>query len=236
MKKYLTAVVALLLVSGTASAADVAGWNAFVIRNSSSGNIAPAISDDVGGGKLFQVTLGGQKAGWGTNNLNGQTIGDIQAISINRDPSVTGWGPYLNIWVTDGAGHFAVIANEPSNTGEYPPETPYNMTWDVMKNITAKVFETNGQPFTLPAGATYTFEDFAGYTIATPASHWGATGAPDDLNAATYTAYGINWIFGDTQSNYVGGYLVSNPSVVPEPATLSVLALGAMGLLARRKR
>jgi hypothetical protein len=226
----LMSVVAVLMASSMLSAADVPGWNAYVIRNSNVGNIAPVISDPASG-KLFEITLGGQKAGWGTNNLNGMTIGDIESLSIDRDSSVIGWGPYLNIWVTDGNGGYAVLGNEPSNLGEWSPGTAYNTTWDVLKDATAKVYET-GAGFITPSGTTFTFSDFADYTIATPTAHWGGTGAPDDINASTYTAYGINWVFGDTQSNYVGGYLVSNPSVVPEPGTLVLLVTAGLSTLA----
>ena len=88
-------VAALLMASSMVLAGDVAGWDSFVIRNSSTGDIAPVISDPAGG-KLFAITLGGQKAGWATNSMNGKAIGDIQSISITRDPSVTGYGPYMN--------------------------------------------------------------------------------------------------------------------------------------------
>jgi hypothetical protein len=168
--------------------------------------------------------------------MNGKTIGDIQSLSITRDSSIAGWGPYMNFWVTDGLGGYAVLGNEPSDLGEWSPGTAYNTTWDTLKNATAKVYET-GSGFVTPAGKTvFTFGDFAGYTIATAPSHWGGPGAPDDLNASTYTAYGVNWVFGDTQSNYIGGYLVSNPTVVPEPATMSLLALGGIATLIRRRR
>ncbi|MCK5000285.1 MAG: PEP-CTERM sorting domain-containing protein [Anaerohalosphaera sp.] len=238
--KKLIIICTVIMVTAAITGTATAGWETFVIRNSSTGSIAPTITEGVNGdtvtnGTLFQIALGGQKAGWGTNDMNGMTVGDIESLSITRDSTVTGYGPYFNIWITDGNGNYAVIANEPSNTGEWGSGTPYDTTWDILKDATAKVYETDGQPFVLPAGPTYTFADFADYTIVTPTSHWGGTGAPDDLNAASYTAYGFNWVFGDTQSNYLGGHLVANPTLVPEPATMGLLSLGALVLRRKRK-
>ena len=224
--KLLTICMVALMVSSIVSAADVAGWDAFVIRNSTTDNIAPVISDPTGG-KLFQILLGGQKAGWGTNSMNGKKVGHIQSLSIIRDSSVTGWGPYMNFWITDGQGGYAILANEPSHPWEWTGSSAYDTTWDVLKDATTWVYEVDStKGFILPNGSTTfvslpagtidppTFSDFANYTIETPPSHWGGTGAPDVLNADPYTAYGFNWVFGDTQSNYLDGYLVSNPTLI----------------------
>jgi hypothetical protein len=238
MKRFIVTCAIVLMASSLASAADVPGWDAFVIRNASSDNSAPAISDPAGG-KLFQIVSGGQKAGWGTDSVNGKKIGDIESISITRHlPETTGVGPYMNFWVTDGFGGYAVLA-----TGNL-----FATTWDGLKTRTSFVYEGN-TAFKLPDGSTvgapgkdliwgYTFNDFAGYTIAPPPSHWGSPGAPDDLNASSYTAYGFNWVFGDTQTNYLGGYLVSDPTItaVPLPAAAwsGLVLLG--GLVLRRRK
>jgi hypothetical protein len=239
--RKLVVLVGLVALGVNASAwAGSVGWEAFVIRNSSVGDIAPVITDTTGG-EQFAITLGGQKAGWGTNSLNGMTIGDILSISITRNlPATTGNGPYMNFWVTDGHGQYADLA-----IGNL-----FDATWDVLKTNHAYVYE--GSPaFILPDGTTvaapgkdiiwgYTFADFAGYTIATPPNHWGGTGAPDDLNASSYTAYGFNWVFGDTQTNYIGGYSVSDPvaTAVPEPVTMLAVfgGLSLLGGYIRRRR
>ncbi|MCE5341680.1 MAG: PEP-CTERM sorting domain-containing protein [Planctomycetaceae bacterium] len=248
MKKLITVFAIVLIVSVIASAADVAGWNAFVIRNSNSGAIAPTIADVADGFKQFDVQLSGQKAGWGTNSMNELTIGDIEAVSIEGVPSGV-YGPYMNIWVTDGLGGYAVLSNEPSHTLEWGTSGPHNTIWDILQDATTWVYEVSGtQGFKLPNGTTtyanlpagttiphFTFSDFAGYTIATPSSHWGGGGAPDDLNAGTYTAYGFNWIFGDTDDNYSNIYTVKNPTLVPEPTTMAILGLGALSLIRRKK-
>ncbi|MBK9776162.1 MAG: hypothetical protein IPP62_07380 [bacterium] len=62
--------------------------------------------------------MSGQKAALGTNLINGATVSADRDLHIDRldDRDLRfAYGPYFNIWVTDGLGHYAVIANEPSN-------------------------------------------------------------------------------------------------------------------------
>ena len=253
MKNYIMLVALFMTVTGLALAD--ATWESYIIRGDAEITENVTAPDSTTGWTLFDVSTGGEKAGWGTNYANGYTIGDIQSLSITRYVPETGdtnYAPYFNIWVVDSAGNYAVLANEPSHTSEYTSngETAFDMTWDgSLSSATVWVYEVDGSAgFILPNGTTtntnlgagtanpFTAGDFADYTIMIPTSVWGGSGAPDDLNASTYTTYGFNWIFGDTQSNYVGGHLTQDPTIVlvPEPATMALVALG--GILLRRRK
>lgn len=256
MKKAAMICSVVLMINSMVSADP--SWNTFVIRNANDSPYnSPTITENPEGYEgwtSFGINESGQKAGWATDYMNGRTIGEIASLSIIRHETVDGYGPYFNIWITDGLGGYAVLANEPSHTTEYTAygETAYDMTWDgALKNATSWVYEVDStQGFKLPDDTTtysnlgagtpdpFHFDDFANYTIATPTSEWGGTGAPDDLYADTYTAYGFNWVFGDTQDNYTDSYLVRDPTLVAVPipgaVLLGILGLGAVGIKLRK--
>lgn len=257
MKKLITICATVMLMSGLASAADIDGWNAYVIRQG--GGISPAINDVMFGGttpaKEFVISAGNMKAAWGTNNLNGLTIGDITELAITRldDPTrfIAGSGPavapYFNIWVTDGLGNFAVVANEPSNGGEYPGTSEWNIT--DLAGKTAKAYENSNVSWITNLATTNNvaglqFDDLYGLTIQAPTiaqltASWTGLGGGAPRELGTNVAYGFNWVFGDTLSNYVSGaqgYVVTNPIATPEPATMCMLGLGALSLIRRKHK
>ncbi|HEX2950436.1 MAG TPA: PEP-CTERM sorting domain-containing protein [Armatimonadota bacterium] len=250
----LAAIAAMLAVLSTCVGA--AGWQTFVIRNASDGS-APAINDVVVGGvnaKEFVITKGSQKAGWGTSDLDGNTIGDILAISVDRLDDYTRFtggsgpavGPYINIWITNGAGKYAVIANEPSNAEWQPGNQQWDMTWDTLKTKTLKVYENSDMSWLPNAGVGLKFQDIADFVIQAPTvaeltTGWTGLGGGAPREYGTNVAYGFNWVFGDTLSNYVSGnpgYIIANPvaTTVPEPMSMTVLGLGLAGLIARRRK
>ncbi|WP_442482873.1 PEP-CTERM sorting domain-containing protein [Aeoliella sp. SH292] len=263
--------VRCLVLAGVVLSTSVAqaAFVPYVIRNSGGGN-PPVIQNNntyVPNATEFVISEGGQKAAWGSNDVNGATIQSLTDLSITRydDPSrfTAGSGPavapYFNIWITDGM-QYAVLANEPSNPSFQPLfETTidgykqYSLSFSDIQDEPVKVYETaNGGTNNTwvhaalgKTGMGLTFADVANFVIEAPDAAYitggngVGTGAPRELG--TNVAYGFNWVFGDTLSNYVSGaegYVVGNPNAIPEPSTVAILGIAGLAGLAivRRRR
>lgn len=255
-------VVVASLAALSVSAAAHAGFTDYIIRST------PTIQTNnvyVPGAKEFIIAGGGQKAAWGTNDQNGATVGQLTQLAITRHDDSTRFtagsgpavAPFLNIWITDGV-NYAVVANEPSNPSFAPFRTAgpnggytYSFSTADIANEPANIYETTAGPNSQLSwvhvalgkqNQQLKWSDIANFTIAAPSAAYISgpngvgSGAPREIG--TLTAYGINWVFGDTLSNYVSGaegYVVSNPIAIPAPGALALAGFG--GLVAiRRKR
>jgi hypothetical protein len=243
--KSLTPLAALLALAVTAPAN--AAFTSFEIRNT------PEIITGTGTVE-FIIDGGGDKAGWGSNDINGFTIGDISSLAIDRldDPSrfTAGSGPavapYFNLWITDGT-NYAVVANEPSNAAfQALYNDGYDLSYADLSNKVAKVYENSDMSWLPNNGVGLTFADLAGFEIQAPTvaeltASWVGLGSGAPRELGTNVAYGVNWVFGDTLSSYVSGddgYIVANANVsaIPVPAAVWLFAsgLGLLGWLRRR--
>lgn len=237
-----------------------AGFTPFVIREASAGGPSPAPAIETTGGVTeIKIAAAGQKAALGSSDLDGQLLGDITQLKIDRLDDVSRFtagsgpavGPYLNFWITDGVGNFAVVANEPSNPSFQPLLSDgYDLTFADLSDKTAKVFENSDKSWLPNSGVGLTFGDLAGFKIQAPTAGelttgWSGlgTGAPRELG--TNKAYGVNWVFGDSLANYLSGggdgYMVSGAAAVgavPEPSSLAIAIFGiaAAGVGRRRRK
>lgn len=237
--------VATLTLSSTASAAFVS----YAIRNTPTITVGATDTE-------FVIAASGDKAGFGSNDINGATIGDITSLKVDRLDDRTRFAagsgpyvaPYINLWITDGT-NYAVVANEPSDAAFQPLyNNGYDLSFADLSDKVAKIYEITDKSWLPNSGVGLTFADLAAFQIKAPSvaeltTGWAGlgTGAPREIG--TNVAYGVNWVFGDTLSNYVSGdpgYIVANNasvSAVPVPAAVWLFGSGLLGLtgFARRK-
>jgi hypothetical protein len=231
MKKLMTiCLVVVLGVSGVATAAD---WTPFIIRNANTTGEAPTYSLDSG---VLTVDVdsatGGQKVGYGTSYLEGQRLDSVfrfQVIRLDEHENV--YAPYINIWVTDGS-NYAVLSLEPSHYPEF--DWTHDLYAADYLSIEPWIYETDrlNVDWILPGAycvnqylygsndEPLTIADIGHLTIKAPtpeelATGWVGLGSGAPRELGTNIAYGFNLVFGDTQSNYVGGYQIdADPTLI----------------------
>ena len=259
--KFVLSMSALALMAAEAA---TAGFTPYVIRNSALG-VAPTIGTS-GANTTFGVPSPSQKAGWGSNDLNGITVGQISNIQFTLN-SATPVGtttpvilPYVNIWAKDAvSGKYFVIAFGldafVTNTGGVKS---VNVGTSQMASVTFGVSETSAAAggvaiagswlataLGVPgAGTSYTMAQVANFQIVAPPASWVASGnsngvgggAPRELG--TNTTFGFNWIFGQGGSadNGYNGYDYTVSGASVVPAPGALALLGVAGLVGGRRR
>lgn len=194
----------------------------FNIRNNN-GTIAPPWDSDMsltentdGDGFTAVTPRGGQKVGYGTNFFDNMQLNDLNTVDWTKISGKPGIVSYLNVWVTDGT-NYAIIASENDYRGtdfqtrqewkvfEYNPAAGFN--WLCANGIGGR----DGAQYLTCGGVRATLADLSDVVIKSPtfspAPAGVGTGAPRG-------GYGFNFIFGDTQSNFIGSYELTDISIV----------------------
>ena len=258
---FISSMVGAVLVSAGIAHA---GFTPYVIRQSS-GGVNPTIGTS-GANTTFGVPSPSQKAGFGSNDLNGMTVGQISNIQFTLNSATAYAGttapvilPYVNIWAREAvSGNYFVIAFGldafVTNTGGVKS---VNVGTSQMATVTFGVHETNaafggvanagswldtalGAP---GAGTAYTMAQVANFQIVAPPSSWVASGNGNGVGGAaprelgTNTTFGFNWIFGQGSSAN-NGYNGYDYTVsgASIPAPGAAALLGLAGLVAGRRR
>ena len=287
MKRSMIAVVSVVMVCfgvcllAGGALADVATYSDFsanVIRNGSSGTYTTSASKNDTDETFTITAVGGGKVAIGTSAVNDLTVDDF--VNFKFSNSVTELTDsqivYPNFWVTDGSGHYALVAmtyfsgqaqldrpiyDEMISTGGmgetffealgvrvYGTDTS-TLEWLYPGCVRMAKFgswdsalwksgdtETNNPVLISDIGGLNFGSPFTSDTVPGISSNpdWTYAGTGDPQMTDTWylmcgdtsgSVENYNYTLGDFELEYV-----------PEPATLSLLALGGAAALVRRKR
>lgn len=260
MKKCMILGLALL-AGGVAQAAQIVEFETFNIRNNNGTTTSPwdgnlyVQENGEGDGFTASTPLSGQKVGYGTSSFDGFQLNDLNTVDWDKISGPANLTAYLNIWVTDGLGNYAVISSENDYRGtnfltrtewkifEFGPSNS-NFNWLFDSGTGGRnnqYLQRNGSNVTL-ADLSNNIVVFAGPVGPTTGV---GTGAPRG-------GYGFNIIWGDTAANFTNGnpYTVDNVTVqwngedyqagavvpIPAAAGLGMLGMGLTGFMARLRK
>ena len=245
MKRFLV-VLGVAVVIGLAStatpAAVVVDFDAVALRAANSGQPSgpwtfPAVTEDSdGSGMTASDLVAGQKAYFGTDYFNGQSLTSISSVQFTRSPVFPN-APYLNLLAYKADGSYSVLA-----AGAPTSSSGNTLTYDFGLAIWNAYEGTGATVLTGPVTLAGLASD--GWALlpvgATRALKTGEDAVPNS-RAATTDALAIFW--GDSQNNYLGTQHIYDVTVtgvkgetyvagaVPEPASLIVWSLlGIIGV------
>jgi len=201
-------------------------FTAFYIRNNNTVPLAQRImppwdtdmiiTENMDGDGFSAITpnaAGGQKVGYGTNFFDGLQFNKLQTVNFVKLSGAPN-PPYLNIWVTDGAGKYAIIASENVYMGTmFATRQEWKVFETDLSNLSWLCASGTGgvsSQYLTCNGINVTMADFSNsILISSPSSYLPpiGTGAPRG-------GYGFNLIYGDTASNFIGAYSLNDLSVM----------------------
>ena len=192
---FISSMVGAVLVSAGIAHA---GFTGYIIRNADIGT-APVINFSTSNSINASIDIARQKVGFGSNDVNGLTIGQISLMDITRNDTGTAFKPYVNIWVTNGVGNYAVISISPwGGPGAGVLSTSYT-TMNGLGSTSAN----RG-----PGQDVYVYETL------------GATGAATEAGGAQINSNkGSSWLSSRGTGNYLTISDISDLVIAPPPSS-----------------
>jgi hypothetical protein len=182
--------------------------------------------------------VAGDAAGYGGSGSSAWGISDLQASfsgnTLTLSPNVNVYAPGVGYWVNaDGSGANVMDANiYNESTGTYV-NTTVTFTFDVSAN-------TLVSPYTSQAFIKDFAPDYSSYTSSTIS----LTGGVETIslltsaNAGDHIQYGFETFGPDANpatAAALGNVIIGPVTATPEPSTLAMLGLGALGVMRFRR-
>jgi hypothetical protein len=257
----LTGAAAFALSGVSKASAATVNWDAFAIRPTTYTNTT-VTEDGTGDGLNVAVTTDAStKVGYGTDYFNGKSLSAISTVTWDL---VSGTNiEYLNLWVTDGNGNYTDFSPDLINAArtDFVSGGAGMLNGVNLQTAGAMIFETDFSADTdgwLTGTGAYHLADITGLGQTLTWADGPNAGKVATLAeiAANNPDLKLTSPFPDPGWSFAGSGAAKAPSAVniifdgpsgawdshisnvrlPEPATLSLVAFGAMGLLARRRR
>ena len=158
-------------------------------------------------------------------------VGSTKLTSARVNTGTTGTGTDIHIYTPQGSGNYQLVA------------TSYADLWD--GTIATGTHWGDGTEAGAPGGTqiqqwTGTHTDGSTRPVGADGSYLGS--GPNGDNTAAYMTLvrggytDGNWITGPSDHDLISKYMMGMSDVIPEPATMSLLAIGGIALLRRKRR
>jgi len=191
-----------------------------------------ATATTIGSYNTFVTTQAGLAGSTETKDLatTWTAVGSTKLTSAAVNTGTTGAGTGIHIYTPQGSGNYQLVA------------TSYTDLWD--SSIATGIHYGDGTQAGDGTGGevawTGTDPDGSTRPAGADGSYLGSgPGGDQTANYITNVRGGYtdsNWITGPSRSDSAPQSMMGMSGVIPEPATMSLLAIGGLGMLARRKR